>query len=514
MILPFAKRSPAQFILLLGDEGILCTPYRIAAAPPPFFTRTGNEHGVNAIHALLARYPQVPVALLIDTLEQDFRIDTLPRLNPFDRAALIKRRLQQAFPDAFLRAHLVQGGGRVLLAGVGNNGPLSAWLQRLERPGAAAPRFALLPVEAADLAARLAPAENGWSLLLSRQQAGGVRQIVARDGKLVFTRLTPSVPPDAGTGEIAQSVVRDLRATLGYLGRLGLSDSRQLAAAILAPPFLHDALRKAAPPLGTLNILSPRAAALQLDLPFFPEDGDPFGDALFVGWFARRKKLLMPLMTPDRRAARQGVLIRRWGWRAAVAALLLALVLGGWQTHDAFATIFKSRRAAYELAALRHELAEEQAATGSVTAPLGRLRAALERKRLFAAPQPAPWPLLAALARGLGGTARLVRLDWRYESAQEAENDKAKKDRPAGEILAIDLCLVPALDATASKDAIVAGFQHVATALATTLPGYTVAVTRFPFPALPQETLSNDGKTGADAPGDFTAAFMIQKATP
>ena len=104
--------------------------------------------------------------------------------------------------------------------------------------------------------------------------------------------------------------------------------------------------------------------------------------------------------------------------------------------------------------------------------PLGRLRAALERQRLFAEPQAQPWDLLRQFGDGLQGKARLMGFDWRDDH------------------LRADLRLDPVKDADApDRESIVRSFRILAEELARTMPDYDIEVTRYPFPAMPQDTL-------------------------
>ncbi len=108
-------------------------PYNIPGAPAPFFAAIDDKLSATAVLAVAGRYPRVPVTLLTDNLAQDLRRDAVPRLNLFDRSKLIRRRLQQAFPQARLSAsvNLKSDRKQVLLAGLHNGGAIFDWMARL-----------------------------------------------------------------------------------------------------------------------------------------------------------------------------------------------------------------------------------------------------------------------------------------------------------------------------------------------------------------------------------------------
>ncbi len=500
---PFMLHSKSalrpRFILMVGDDGVLFVPYRVTGAPEPFFVPNADEKGAASALAALARHPDIPVTLFADMLAQDFRREDIPRLSPLDRPRLIRRRLQQAFPQARLTASFTLNAARthLLMTGLHENAPVFDWLERLKPR---TPHICLLPVECADMAMRLLPdAATGWALILSRQRTGGFRQIVTHKGELVFTRLTPPLPPQAAPQEIAEAVSRDIKASLGYLGRLGLSDSGQLRTMLLMPDTLHDALEKITLPVHSVTLLSPYKAARHLHLPFLPNADNSYGDLLYAGWLAQKRKPRLTLMLPDMKMARQTETIRRWGMRVAMAALLFALGATALQAGDLLAALVRNQKETAQLAELHKKLADMRTADPAGES-VARLRQALERKHLFASPMPMPWAAFEALNRGLGENARLVKLDW--------QNDNGKT---GDEVMQAQLRLTNNAS-LADRETTVAHFQQVAQNAAQAMPDYNVRLTRYPFPALPQETLSNSAPENAAA--DTTAELTIRRAAP
>jgi hypothetical protein len=499
--------SSSHLVLLIGDEGVLCAPFNFPDEVAPLFVSKTDKPGAAAILALAAKYAHVPVTLLADTLAQDLRRDVLPlRLNPFDRSKLIRRRLQQAFPQARLCASLTVKGmrGQVLLAGMQSDGPAQLWLDRLAvaRP-ANPPRLCLLPLECAPIVVQLLPqAASGWGLLLSHQRTGGFRQIVVHKGEIVFTRLTPPPGAEAQAADIVAAVSRDLEASRSYLGRLGLDDHAPLNAVLLMPDSLHEELRKADLPVQTPLLISPHEAAWRLGLSTAPPPDDPFGDWVFASWFAHRKRARLALMPPELRRARNSARMARWGLRAAAALLLLACGVAALDASDLVNVLVSHQEQSAQLADLEKKLARERAAAEPVTAPLGRLRQALERQRFYAMPQPSPRAALVALDEGLGTGARLVKFDWQDDDGKaEAEN------------VLVSVRLIEAPNA-ADRETTVARFKQVAQNLARAMPQYAVDVARYPFPALPQETLSNVAPNEKSDSAEPTADFSLHRVLP
>ena len=90
-----SPREKPHLVLLIGDDGILCLPFRMPGAPPPFFA-DHNDERLRFIPSLAAKHREIPVTLLADTLSQDLRRDALPRLSRFDRAACSRHSRKRA----------------------------------------------------------------------------------------------------------------------------------------------------------------------------------------------------------------------------------------------------------------------------------------------------------------------------------------------------------------------------------------------------------------------------------
>jgi len=497
------------FILMIGDDGAVLVPPKISKSSQPVFAPNHDE-GKSILDAL-ARHRRVPVLILADTLAQAFRRDTLPRLGYFDKQKLIERRLQHYFPapahtpHTQLTAALSLKNNAALLMCLHDGGPVALWLKRLAALRNTFLGVTLLPLESAGMVTRLMPeAKKGWGLLISWQRTGGFRQIVTRDGELIFTRLTPPLPFTAEPANAVKTLTLDIQATLGYLARLGLTESAPLHIAAVMPSNLHEQLTAFPLPVQKLVALTPHKAAFQLGLPYGPAKEDPSGDLLHAAWLQKRSKPRLILIQEDKRQTERLARVKRWGKKTAAFVWLLTLFLLGSEGHEIFRRVQTIRQSTAEVAILQSQLTQEKNRLGPVTEPLGRLQQAIERRRIFTAPAPVPWPLLTALEKGLGDAARIIRLEW--QSGKRKERD---------ETIGLSLRLTSPAPVTAKESLrqfTVQQFDKIAGNLRLALPDYNAKIARYPFPASPAETLSNtDGK---ELPSSLVADFEITRRQP
>jgi hypothetical protein len=485
-----------RIILMIGDDGVVVVPDRIPAAIP-FFVPSENRHSAQEVVEFIARHPRARITLFADNLAQDYRHDTMPRLNFIDRSRLLRRRLKQYFPAARLTASLrLKGRDKNLMIGLHESNPVFNWAERLRMR---LPDIALLPVEGMPVAGKLMPeAALGWAMMVSRHKSGGFRQIVTYDGELVFTRLTPL--PDTRGGD-AEAIDRDIKASLDYLGRHGLRNARELAVLILMPDEIHKSRIFENLPVRSLHSLSPHIAARKLGLAFAPRENDNAGDLLFAATLLDRGRPRLSLMLPETRQNMRTRFIRQAGLALASIALVIALSFAAWQANDFAATLMETRRTEAALEQTGKELAQAQAEAAPVTEPLGRLRQAVERRRIYAQATPTPWQALNELSGGAGDEARIIKLQWKKETDVAPDS------------LLIGLRMIKKTSDTADNDRAdsVAAFSRLSQNIARAMPDYEVAAIEPPYPALPQESVSAEAQGKADAP---TGSITLRKKMP
>jgi hypothetical protein len=478
-----------RIILMIGDDGIVVVPYDITGTSP-FFVATDNKSAAQEITEFIARYPQARLTLFTDNLTQDYRSDDLPRLNFLDRAKLINRRLKQTFPAARLTASVrfKKTPNRVLMIGLHESNSVFTWADRLH---ARLPDIALLPVEGTRIAKRLMPeSANGWAMLVSRQKSGGFRQIVTFKNDLVFTRLTPLPPADV-IEDTAETVARDIKASLDYLTRHGLRDPQELSVLLLIPDDIHSAVAFESLSLKSIRLLSPAKAARQLSLTFAPDADDDAADILFAAHLLTRQRSTLSLMLPDARQVWLTQNVRQWGMRAACAALMVVAAATIWRAGDFAATLYRAQKENAQLDQTRDLLKQAQDNAAPVTEPLGRMRQALERRHIYERQTPAPWQGLNELASGLDQNSKIVKLAW------------AKDNDVAPEIFTVSLRIASEANSNDRAET-VAAFARVTQNIAHSMPDYQVESTKPPYPALPQESVTVATNVTEDPVGEIT----------
>jgi len=163
-----------------------------------------GETAWNAFGALLQKYSDTPVYLMLDTVEEEYRTEVLPHVRGSARREMLKRKLGQLLRTAPYRATWLQGlqgreqgGGKrqddiYLFLALNSGELLRPYIDHIQRLRAPLAGIYLLPQVSQALATQLKCATPG-ALLVSWQQ-GGLRQSFFLNGRLRISRLTPFDP--------------------------------------------------------------------------------------------------------------------------------------------------------------------------------------------------------------------------------------------------------------------------------------------------------------------------------
>jgi hypothetical protein len=173
-----------------------------------------NPEGLSAFRRVIARNAGLPVVLVADTVEEDYRSEILPHVQGRARAELLGRKLKQVFRNArftgaWRQAREANGrrDDRYLLAALPDAEWLTPWLSVLH--GEDVPLAGITPLALAyqHLLAKLKiPSAH---VLLACRLGNGLRLSYYHNGLLRFSRLiageTPTQLPGNAADEIAKT---------------------------------------------------------------------------------------------------------------------------------------------------------------------------------------------------------------------------------------------------------------------------------------------------------------------
>jgi hypothetical protein len=162
-----------------------------------------DDDGLAGFKEHLTQFTDVPVYVLVDAVEEDYRFETLPHATGRDRADMVGRKLKQHYRNTpYLSAWLLgrdsdkRRDDRYMFSALTNPDLIGDWLQAVAARGLPIAGLYLLPMVISDLLDRFdAKAAN---LLLVAQHANGLRLTFFRNRQFRLSRLTRG---DSGRAE-------------------------------------------------------------------------------------------------------------------------------------------------------------------------------------------------------------------------------------------------------------------------------------------------------------------------
>jgi len=188
--------------------------------------------------------PKAPVTLLIDSVAEDFIVESVAHVGIFDRNSFLKRKVDQHFRGSEYRSVSILGredsgrkDDRVLFSALTKNQIIDPWVRVLlaeEIPikSITTPAFALCKI--ADQYGLL----TSDTTLLVNLEESGIRQTFVVDGKMMFSRLSP-LPNDPDT-DLPGYIINTCNQTREYLERIGLITFDQSLDVHVITPQLDD----------------------------------------------------------------------------------------------------------------------------------------------------------------------------------------------------------------------------------------------------------------------------------
>jgi hypothetical protein len=155
-----------------------------------------NEEGWVAFGKFLRGVHGLPIHIIVDTVEEDFRFETLPHIRGRDRTEMVGRKLKQLYRATPYYSYALQDretgkrrDDRYLFAALTNSDLLIPWLRAIEVEKLPVSGIYPLALVSISLIERLKLRHP--NLLIISKNSAGLRQTFFKDLKFRISRLTP-----------------------------------------------------------------------------------------------------------------------------------------------------------------------------------------------------------------------------------------------------------------------------------------------------------------------------------
>ncbi len=375
------KGGGGTFVLMVGDEGAILVQMQKKRVVRRLFAQSPEPNHTRALDEALSSMPRSPITILVDMMDQSYVRQTLPPVSSFSVGKIVKRRLDKDFSPDDIKGYLILGREKTgrkdwnyLMASLANPPLLQKWIAfAVERPNPFK-GLGLVPLEAQTLllaAEKKLLGKDGkaleWQIMVNHHKVGGFRQIVLRNGKLIFTRMAQPIG-ESVPEVIAGNIEQEMTNTIEYLKRLGLQDANTLSVIILAAEDIKKAIDPKNIKAGEYHFFTPYEMGQLLALADAAQPEDHFGDVVISAFIARRRKLLLALQTVYTRKLSSLAMAIAGTRVLAALAVLAVLVWGGSNAWDMLSTQQDTEQLIHEQAGLKSKLTAAKATSAALPA--------------------------------------------------------------------------------------------------------------------------------------------------
>jgi len=206
---------------------------------------TDDDDGLRQFEAYQQNVAEKPSTMLIDVVEEEFALETIPKLGIRDRNSLIARRCQNKFRRTPYRQSIFQGkAGRdsgefnVLHSAVSNHELVDPWLQIILQHRTPLSGVYSVPLIAPSIFKQLFGSHRAV-MFVAPHQGRRLRQVFMDNGHLRSARMSqaPAIDDDA----YAQFIISETLRSRSYLERTRLLNNMQvLEVCVVANRELAD----------------------------------------------------------------------------------------------------------------------------------------------------------------------------------------------------------------------------------------------------------------------------------
>lgn len=311
----FKAARGEKFVLFIGDEGAILVAIKNNVVLSRQYVPDASAGNLEELKATLDKNIKAPVLLAIDTIDQSYVQQTLPPVSSMSVGKLIKRRLDRDFGKDDIKGAIILGREKTgrkdwnfMMIALDKSPQLSAWLGFINSLENRFTGIFLVSVETETLVKNLdqslgnAPTKENpgaeWKFFVSHNKVGGFRQVILRNGRIIFTRLAQ--PVGESTPEVlAGNIEQEMLSTIEYMKRLSYNSAAGLDIYIVASSAIKDAIDTSKFLASAAYLLTPFEVAEHLNIEGATQPTDQFGDVILAAFIGCTPKHILKFSLPQ-----------------------------------------------------------------------------------------------------------------------------------------------------------------------------------------------------------------------
>lgn len=507
---PRSKGGRGRFVLIIGDDGGILVYMQGSTVVRRLFAPSPQPDHTASIVELMQANPRTPLYILADVIDQQYVRHSFPPVSSLSVKGLVSRRLDRDFQSDDLTGSLPLGRDKTgrkewnyLLIALANTPLMQQWVELVSELPNELKGIYLVPVEAQQYIPTLKKKIGGepfsWQLLVTHNKVSGFRQVVLKEGRLVFTRVTQAID-DAVPAVIAGNIEQEILNTLEYLRRLGFQDNNAIEIYVVAAQEVKEAIDLNRFTAGAAHMLTPLDVADMLGLSQAALSADRFGDVVMASAFGLAKKRALRFMTAYGEKLSKFYLARRGLIAVAILAVLGLLGMSVMNIMDSSSNNAEAERVEAQVAPLQSQIGTIQTALNGLDTDIALKSAIMATYDAYMKDAPAPGSFVRELAPLMTGSERIASIAW----GVPGENTATALNQPIEIKVTIEMPTYPDIEAQSdAADAFIATLKN-------RMPNYEISAGGYPWMSGAQNSMeiSFDAPKASNTPQGESA---IQK---
>lgn len=312
----FKATSGSKYGLIVGDEGAILIYIVDKVVKSRNFIASATSDNLKEFAGILEKDPKAPIFLIIDSIDQSFIQQSLPPISSLGVKKLIKRRLDRELGSDMVKGYILlerdKEGRRdwnYMLISLESTPHLKLWFEFVESLDNRVNGIYLLSVETETIVKSLDAAmdirkhgsgedrKSKWKFFVTHNKIGGFRQVVLKNGSIIFTRLTQPAG-DSNSDVIAGSIEQEVLSTIEYMKRFSFSYQDGLDIYVIASAEINNSLELIRTQANNIYKFTPFEVAEFLGITGAAQPTDQFGDAILTAAISCSHKHKLRLFLP------------------------------------------------------------------------------------------------------------------------------------------------------------------------------------------------------------------------
>jgi hypothetical protein len=377
----YKSHKNSRFVLFLGDEGAILVHLKGREVISRQFVPDASQQNLDELLLTLKKDPKAPVLMVIDSMDQSYVQQTLPPVSSLSVGKLIKRRLDRDFAANDIKGALILGRENTqrkdwsfMMIAQERSPQLDIWLDFVRELPHRFLGIRLVAVEVEKITKVIHRARHPstakvpeWTFFLSHHKVSGFRQVILRNGRIVFTRLAQPLA-DANPEVMAGNIEQEVLSTIEYMKRLAFNPQAGLEIISVTSQAIRESIDYKKFNTDTVSGFTPFELAQQFGIIGATQTTDQFGDVVMAALIGAGTQHALPLSVPQFRKIDQCYqLIAMQRYAAALLTLGLIGFIGN---------------TAYEIYTVDNKIVELEREKESNQRTLGALKEEIKRTNL------------------------------------------------------------------------------------------------------------------------------------